>query len=815
MVGKTLSHYRIIERLGGGGMGVVYLAEDTKLGRTVALKFLPEELAKNAQALERFQREARAASALNHPNICTIYEIDAACLTDTNDLVHFIAMEYLDGQTLKHTIDGKPFATEDVLDFALQIVDALDTAHAQGIIHRDMKPANIFITKRRRAKILDFGLAKLTQTDLHRDGVSAMATREQVDPLTGPGMAIGTAAYMSPEQARGVEVDARTDLFSFGLVLYEMATGRQAFAGATTAIVFDAILNRAPSSCAQLNPKSPPELERIINKSIEKDRDTRYQSAAELRADLKRLKRELDSGKSTSGTLLETHPKESKRRHIGLALIAFLLVAVAGAALYFRDARGNQIRSLAILPFTNVRSDPETEYLSDGITESIINSMSPLSNLRVLARGVVFRYKGKQVDPQQAGHDLNVEAIVQGSLLLQGDTLLINTELIRVSDGSQLWGQQYNRKLADILDVQRDISKRISEQLRLKLSGEEEKWVTSADTDNTEAYQLYLKGRYYWNRRNAEALQKAVGYFQHATELDKNYAPAYAGLADCYTLFSRYDLVSPKESFPLAKSAAAEAIRIDPSLAEAHTSLAYTLSRFEWDWAGAEKEFKRAIELDPNYATGHQWYGEFLISRGNLEQGAREIEKALQLDPLALIQGGMVSYAYYMERKYDLAIDQAQKTLELDPTYPRTYLRLGKALIQKSRYQEAITAFEKGSQLSNSRPTYLANLGYAYAMSGDKEKALKIAGELESKSKQIYVSPYNIALIYAGLGDQEQAFQWLEKAYEARDDWLSEQLSVDPVWDPIRSDWRYASLLRRMNFTLAARSSSAGSGDYK
>jgi eukaryotic-like serine/threonine-protein kinase len=591
-------------------------------------------------------------------------------------------------------------------------------------------------------------------------------------------------------------VDARTDLFSFGLVLYEMATGRQAFSGGTSAVLFDAILNRTPASAMQVNPKLPAELERIINKAIEKERDIRYQSAAELRADLKRLKREVESRKSSA---VGSPSRKVSFRSMALVLAAVVALAIVGAISYLRTSRSAQIRSLAVLPFTNVRADPETEYLSDGITESIINSMSPLPNLRVLARGVVFRYKGKQVDPQQTGRDLNVEAVVQGNLLLQGDTLVINTELIRVSDGSQLWGQQYNRKLADILAIQQDISKRVSEELRLKLTGEEKKRVVKTYTKNTEAYQLYLKGRYYWNKRSGETLEKAVEYFQLATRLDESYAPAYAGLADCYTLFSRYDLVSPKESFPLAKKAAIEALRIDPSLAEAHTSLAYTISRYEWDWAGAEKEFKRALELDPNYATAHQWYGELLINLGKQDEGTREIKQALQLDPLSLILGGMLSYAYYMGRQYDLAIDQAQKTLELDPAYPRTYLRLGKVLIQKSRYQDAISILEKGSLLSNYRPSYMAILGYAYAMSGDKEKALKIIEELKVKSKQSFVSPYNVALIYVGLGDREQTFHWLEEAYRVRDDWLSEQFSSEPAWDPIRSDQRYKSLLRRMN----------------
>ncbi|MCI0445157.1 protein kinase, partial [bacterium] len=763
MLGKTISHYRIIERLGGGGMGVVYRAEDTKLGREVALKFLPQELSKDPVALERFQREARAASALNHPNICTIYDIDSGVPSDSDEAQHFIAMEFLEGQTLKHRIADKPFGNEQLLDLAIQITDALDAAHAKGIIHRDIKPANIFVTNRGQAKILDFGLAKLAIQPHATDGksVSVLETEAKNESLTHPGTTIGTIAYMSPEQARGEEVDSRTDLFSFGAVLYEMATGRQAFFGNTSVALFEAVLTKIPASASRLNPNLPPELERILNKCQEKDRELRYQSATDVRTDLKRLKREIDTSVTVSTS--KAHP----HRTWGIILLGLLIAGLAiGIGFYLRGNRGQAIRSLAVLPFLNLNADPKTEYLSDGITESTIDTLSQLSpHLRVMARGTVFTYKGKEVDPRKVGRDLNVDAVVTGSINQQQNTLIIRADLVQVSDGTQLWGQQYNRNLSDILAVQSDISKEISEQLRLKLTGEEQKKITKQYTENTEAYQLYLKGRYYWNKRTEEGLKKGIEYFQQAIQKDPKYALAYAGIADCYVVLADYGIIPSSDATPKTKKATMKALEIDNTLAEAHTNLA-NVHEFEWNWKEAEKEYKRSIELNPNYATAHHWYSNYLSYMGRSEEGIAEIKRAQELDPLSLIINGSVADLYFDARRYDEAIEQYQKSIEMEPNFSNVHSQLARAYRQKGMYKEALAAIEKEHEISRDNLDYSNSCAQLYAVWGKKEEAKKFLQEVLELSRKQYVSPVAIASIYNLLGEKDQAFEWLEKGYQ-------------------------------------------------
>jgi len=707
MVGKTISHYRILAALGRGGMGVVYKAEDTRLGRTVALKFVPESMAGDRLAIERFQREARAASVLNHPNICTLHDID-----ETGSQP-FLVMEYLEGEDLRARLQKGPLAVEELTALSVQIADALDAAHARGIVHRDIKPANIFLTTRGQVKIMDFGLAKLAYMATSADtGASQAPTAAMEQQLTSTGTTIGTVAYMSPEQARGEDLDARTDLFSFGVVLYEMVTGKSPFLGTTTALTFVSILQNTPVSPAQARPGVPAELERIIAKALAKDRTARYQTAAEMRADLNRLRRvagvpsllpaEAAAPRAASVPL----PAGRVRRRAAVAGIAALILA---GGLLYTLLREPPLDSLAVLPFVNAGADPAAEYLSDGITESIINNLSQTNKLAVRSFSSVAAYKKKDATPQQAGRELEVRAVLTGRVAPHGEELDVSAELVDVRQNRQIWGNRYTRRKSELLAVQEEISREVSEKLRMKMTGDDQQRMARRGTDNTEAYQLYLQGRYQWNRRTLDGIQQSVDYFQQAIRIDPRYALAYAGQADAYALLADANVLPAKEVLPKAREAAAKALELDETLAEAHTSLAW--AKFHsWDWTGAEREFRRAIQLNPGYLTAHLWYAEYLTARGRFDQAQAQLNRALQLNPASPVVSLASGYRFYYAHQQAQAIEQWQKTLAAEPAFLPAHVALGRAYGQNGMYQEAIAVLRRALELSGGDSNDLAAL---------------------------------------------------------------------------------------------------------
>ena len=762
--GESVGRYEIISALGRGGMGEVYLARDKMLGRRVALKFMPESVTTDEHHLRRFEQEARAASALNHPNIVTIYEVGQV------EHRRFIAAEFIDGETLRQRMtDGLRGAidTREAIRIAEQVASALADAHANGIVHRDIKPENIMLRRDGIAKVLDFGLAKYAETQFSGP---EDATRELVK--TNPGVVMGTVAYMSPEQARALPVDARTDVWSLGVVLYEMLAGAQPFTGPSHSDIMVSILEREPKPLAHQLSET---LDFVITKALSKDRDDRYQTARDLLADLRRIKTRL---------LPET-----------VAVSTFAAPPFARPATTSGATSVSQ--SIGVLPFLNMSADPENEYFCDGLAEEIINALTKIENLFVVARTSAFSFKGQQLDVREIGRRINVAHVLEGSVRKAGNQLRITAQLISVEDGYHLWSERYDRELQDVFAIQDEITLAIVDKLKVKLLRGERAALLDRYRDNIEAYNLYLKGRYYWGQRPL-MIEKAIEYFELAIARDENYALAYSGLADCYYALGSWEngSMAPAVAVPKANAAAKKALTLDIMLAEAHTSLAYGKMHFEWDWAGCDARLQHAHDINPHYPTMHHWQSHYLTAMGDAAGSLAASRKFLELDPLDILANIHLAWHYVMAREFDASVEQCFKSMELFPNSFWPHFCLGITYGEKGLIDEGIKELEKSVELAGITFAY-AGLGYFYGVAGDKAKAKGVIDSLKAMARTRYVPSFDLAMVYTGLGEIDSAFAYLEKAYEERSSWLA-YLKVEPRLDVLRSDARFDELLKRV-----------------
>ena len=835
-----LGRYEIRSLLGAGGMGEVYLAHDTSLNRRVAVKVLPSEVAANHDRMRRFKQEATTAASLNHPSIAHIYEIGEY------DGLNFIAMEYVEGSTLRTKIHEEEEELPKLLRALQHVAEGLAKAHDAGIVHRDLKPDNVMITPDGHGKILDFGLAKLLEKPSESQSGSDSLNSEEPTILrhSTPGVILGTAGYMSPEQAQGKtkEIDHRADIFSFGCILFEAITGRRAFAGTDTIDTLNKIIREPAPSISQFNPAAPADLQRIVRRCLAKDPNERYQNIKDVAIELKDIRRELQES-ATEGTSWSNSNSEAKtlwhseatvirspsagdttapqsspstrassaefivneiKRHKFATVIVVVLVIVTGAVAAFgirsylhADSTEVAVESIAVIPFVNQNHDASADWISDGLTESIINNLTQLPNLKVIARSSVFRYKGRADDPLAIGKELGVQAVLIGRLMQRDDTMLISVELVDVRDNKQLWGEQYERKLADMLSVQREIAREITNNLRPTLSGVDRSRMDKQYTANPEAYELYLKGRFYWNLRTPNDFKQAITFFEQAIAKDQNYALAYSGLADAYTLLTVYTNEMPRELMPRAKAAALKALEIDDKLAEAHASLGQIVIYYDYDLITAEREYQRAIELNPNYAPAHQWLAEHLATMKRFDEAIAEIKRALELDPMSVIMNRIYADILMDMRRYDEAMQQYRKTLELDPNFPTTLYFLGRAFEAKGMYDQAVAHYDMGGQRSGLPAEILAEANQAYAKSGWKAYLEKSLEQILAKPSNRRFPPFVVATYYARLGRKDEAFAWLQRGYEERD-FRMRHVGVSFEFDSLRSDPRFAEFLRRL-----------------